>query len=502
MRWIVPERSLAASTKKGRFALDSELRKADFQEIQFPKGMKGVPSEMLEGVRSQLATVDAAIASLQARTARERDARAAEVRSLLSHLDLDTTIDTVKQTLAATASVQRITGWLPTRRFAEVSEGLSTLVNGRLALRTFDPQELPEVASGKMKVPVSTPHGPVVRSFDRMVFSYSVPLYGTIDPTPFVAVMFLLLFSIMFGDVGQGFVGVVIGLLINSGRIKSFEGYRRKHFGTTFLLAGLGSMIAGFIYGSFFANEHVLEPASRWVTTLLVGRPIDHIVSLNSGGFQKIILFFGFTIAIGAIINSIGLILNIVNLVRRRLWERALLTKTGLAGALFFWYVLSVVIRVILGGKIGIADFIALAIPLLALFFREPIVHLIEGHRPILKDGLFAFVMEGIVEILESSIYYISNSVSFLRVAAFALAHGVLSSIVFLLSSMVGGSPGGIVYSIIVVLIGNTIIIVLEGLIVTIQVVRLQYYEFFSKFFDDTGEEFSPFILRTSGGLR
>ena len=57
-------------------------------------------------------------------------------------------------------------------------------------------------------------------------------------------------------------------------------------------------------------------------------------------------------------------------------------------------------------------------------------------------------------------------------------------------------------FRILVILIGNSIIIVLEGLIVTIQVVRLQYYEFFSKFFTESGEEFTPFILRTSGGLR
>jgi V/A-type H+-transporting ATPase subunit I len=103
---------------------------------------------------------------------------------------------------------------------------------------------------------------------------------------------------------------------------------------------------------------------------------------------------------------------------------------------------------------------------------------------------------------LESTIYYVSNSVSFLRVAAFGLAHTVLSTIVFLLADMVGGAPGGIVFQILVVLIGNSIIIVLEGLIVTIQIVRLQYYEFFSKFFNEAGEEFMPFTLRTSGGLR
>jgi V/A-type H+-transporting ATPase subunit I len=92
--------------------------------------------------------------------------------------------------------------------------------------------------------------------------------------------------------------------------------------------------------------------------------------------------------------------------------------------------------------------------------------------------------------------------VSFLRVAAFGLAHTVLSTIVFLLADMVGGPSLGIVFKLLVIVIGNGIIIVLEGLIVSIQVVRLQYYELFSKFFNESGEQFSPFVLRTSGGVR
>jgi V/A-type H+-transporting ATPase subunit I len=326
-----------------------------------------------------------------------------------------------------------------------------------------------------------------------MVFSYSIPLYGTIDPTPFVAVMFVLLFAIMFGDVGQGLVGLIIGLLINSGRVASFESYRRKSFGTAFAAAGLASMVSGFFYGSFFANEHFLEPASRFVTRLLVGRPIDHIISLQ--GFQKIILFFGVTIGVGAIINSIGLLINLVNTIRRRDWEAALLSKTGLAGALFFWYGLSIAIRILLGGHLAAIDFVALAIPLLALFLKDPLMRLAEGHRPLLSEGMFAFIMGGIAEILESAIYYVSNSVSFLRVAAFALAHTVLSTIIILMADMVGGAPGGIVFKLLVIVIGNSVIVILEGLIVSIQVVRLQYYEFFSKFFNESGEEFVPFNL-------
>jgi V/A-type H+-transporting ATPase subunit I len=491
---------MALSPRKGRWALDTELSRRDFQAAQFPADRTGVPADMLDALREELASIEHSLEEIEVQKAAVRRERGAELSALLADLDLSVTIDSVKLTLACSGSVQKVSGWIPRRRLDAVLEGLDSLTQGRVAVRVFDPGELAEVSSGKVKVPVSTPHGRVVKSFERMVFSYSIPLYGTVDPTPFVAVMFVLLFAIMFGDVGQGFVGVLLGLLINSGRIASFEKFRRKSFGTTFLVAGLASMVSGFFYGSFFANEHVLEPVTRLVTQALLGRSLPHIVSLQ--GFQKIILFFGITVGVGAVINSVGLVINIVNYARRRDWEKAVLSKTGAAGAMFFWYVLFIAVRILAGGRLVSIDLAVIAVPLLALFFRELIVHLARGHRPLLKDGLFAFIMEGIVEILESTIYYVSNSVSFLRVAAFALAHAVLSSIVFLLSDLVGGAPGGIVYRILVILIGNAIIIVLEGLIVTIQVVRLQYYEFFSKFFSETGEEFAPFILRSSGGSR
>ncbi len=491
---------VAITDRKGRWALDSELAKLDFQPLELPAQATGVPLDVMKAVESNLVQTEAALSRLEDRKRQTRESRAEMIADLREDLDLAVAVDSVKHGFASTGSVMRVSGWIPRRVFAAVAAQLEKIAQGRLALKSYDPEELPEVREGKVKVPVSIRHGRIVRSFERMVFSYSIPLYGTIDPTPFVAGMFVLLFAIMFGDLGQGFIGLLLGLLITSGRVKSFESYRRKNFGTVFMVVGAASMLTGVLYGSFFANEEVLVPVSRFITRIIAGRPADHIISL--AGFEKIILFFGVTIAVGAVINSVGLIINLVNTLRMRRWHEAFLSKTGLAGALFFWYVLSIVVRILLGGGFGGIDLVALAIPLCALFFREPIIRLAEGKRPVLKDGLFAFIMEGIVEILESGIYYISNSVSFLRVAAFALAHTVLSSIVFLLADMVGGAAGGIVFRILVILIGNSIIIVLEGLIVTIQVVRLQYYEFFSKFFTESGEEFKPFTLRSSGGVR
>ena len=109
----------------------------------------------------------------------------------------------------------------------------------------------------------------------------------------------------------------------------------------------------------------------------------------------------------------------------------------------------------------------------------------------VLENGLFSAIISGIVEIIEVISSYLSNSVSFLRVGAFALAHAVLG---YIIEKMSGLAPlaGGIAISI----VGNAIVIVLEGMIVAIQVIRLQYYEFFSKFFNETGREFKPFAFK------
>ena len=277
----IPGQFLVLGPKKNRWAIDSELKKLGAQEKKFPEGMKGIPSDMLSTVHADLAAVEDSIRALQDKKLRQGEARSEEITFLLTNLAIDVSIDAVKQGFASTGSVQKVTGWVPRSRFREVAAGTASLTAGRIALQTYEPDEIPEVRTGRTRVPVSTPHGGIVRAFERMVFSYSIPPYGTIDPTPFVAVMFVLLFGIMFGDVGQGFVGLGLGVLINTGWVKSFEGYRRKSFGTIFILAGVAAMLAGFLYGSVFADESLLVPVTRLLSRLLLGHPLDHFISLG-----------------------------------------------------------------------------------------------------------------------------------------------------------------------------------------------------------------------------
>jgi V/A-type H+-transporting ATPase subunit I len=273
------------------------------------------------------------------------------------------------------------------------------------------------------------------------------------------------------------------------------------------MAVGISSMVMGFLNGEVFTNETLLKGPTLAVTGFLTGRPVERILHLmpEKGSLEKLFYFFGFTIGVGVILNSIGLLVNIVNQCTLKKYERAFFSKTGLAGVLLFWYAIFMVLRIILGGRFSWFDIPGLAVPAAAIFFGPLIWRIVSGERPVLEQGLLVFIMEGFVEILETASTYISNTVSFLRVGAFALSHAVLSFIVFTLSEMVRDFPAGPVFSAMVTIFGNTVIILLEGMIVAIQVVRLQYYEFFSKFFTETGVEFSPFRFRreaVSGPVR
>jgi len=307
----------------------------------------------------------------------------------------------------------------------------------------------------------------------------------------------------MFGDVGQGFVLLLAGLLTSKHGLRSLA--KVRHFSTPLIAVGTSSMIMGLLVGSVFTSEQLLVAPTRALTTAFLGYPMDRILTIlpmagHGGSVTKLFYFLGFTLSIGVIVNSLGLLINIVNRCAMKKYEGAFLTKTGLAGLVLFWYAVFIAIRCIAGGRFERYDFAGIFIPLLCIFFGPVIWRCITREKPILEHGFMMFVMEGFVELIETVSGYISNTVSFLRVGAFALSHAVLSYIVFRFTEdLVNmGNPLGSLSGILVFLSGNLIIIVLEGMIVAIQVVRLQYYEFFGKFFTETGIEFSPFRFRKS----
>lgn len=483
---------LVASSKKGRFALDAELKNHNFVELEVPAEFKGVPESALKGLEQKKAEADKNLKELIAEKSNFAETHQAQIEKLLGSFTIAVQIEDVTRRLESTELVYRITGWIPASETENYMKGLDELTEGRIAIRAYEPFEVPSVMSGKEQVPVKLKHGKFVKSFERMIFSYGSPVYGTIDPTPFVAVFFTILFGIMFGDFGQGLFFVLFGILMLCNVIK-VGGWNK--FAPIFMAIGISSSIMGLLTGEFFGTETVLEPFAEWVTGLF-GTPRAPILKLMPSADPKSIYVmfgvFGVAVAIGFVINTCGLVLNIINNLGRKRYAEALLGKNGLAGAVFFWYVIALVLRIVLAKHaVAAYDVIIILVSLFFAAFAEPFERALNHEKPLFENGFGTYVISGAVELIEVVSGYLSNTVSFVRVGAFALSHAVLNFTILTLTEMVGGprSIGGII----VLIAGNALIIVLEGMIVAIQVIRLQYYEFFSKFFHETGKEFKPF---------
>jgi V/A-type H+-transporting ATPase subunit I len=269
----------------------------------------------------------------------------------------------------------------------------------------------------------------------------------------------------MFGDVGHGLVLFLLGRYLQK-KVKEAE-----TIGMIMTRAGVSSIIFGFCFGSIFGYEDVI-PA-------LIFHPIKNINT-----------FMAAAVAFGVVFISIGLIINIINSIQARNIEKGVLENHGLAGALFYWGGIGFLIKYLVSGTLGVPIWVVatvLGVPLFVIFLKEPIKRLIEHKRPI-PDEPITYVISSLIEVMETFIGFLSNTVSFIRVAAFSLAHAALFAAVFEIMRMIHN--GGISFA--VEIGGNIVIIVLEGLVVSIQSVRLIFYEFFSKFYSGEGEAFAP----------
>ena len=171
-------------------------------------------------------------------------------------------------------------------------------------------------------------------------------------------------------------------------------------------------------------------------------------------------------------------------------WERVFFSNNGLAGLVFYLAVLFAAVAPMgLGLNVLTPVYIIpfLVVPLLLMFAKEPLGKLLRGEKELFPEGVGGFVVENFFEMFEVLLSFVTNTMSFLRVGAFVLVHAGMMVVVFTLSGMVGGAG-----SIAVIIAGNIFVAAMEGLIVGIQVLRLEFYEIFSRFFDGKGQPFLP----------
>ena len=291
---------------------------------------------------------------------------------------------------------------------------------------------LPATSDVRLEPPTRLKNSWFARPFRMFVEMYGVPRYNDVDPTLLVAISYTLLFGIMFGDLGQGIILSLVGLVAE----KKFN----LKLGGVGVRLGISSAIFGVFFGSFFGNEEILSRDEYY----------------NPDTEKK----------------NIG---------------EAILSQNGLCGVTFYVAVIVAALGMLTGQHFVNIFYILILIvlPLILMFLKEPLIRKLEEHGEMFPNGFGAFFVEGFFELFEVVLSFITNTMSFLRVGGFVLSHAGMMLVVYTLAEMVGGFG-----EIIVLILGNVFVMCLEGLIVGIQVLRLEFYEMFSRYYEGNGIPF------------
>ncbi len=446
---------LAIYPKQVSHVTERVLRSIHWNDIELDPSYEGTVDQILKTIQNERASLQQQIEEenrlLTERSQTEKD----KYRSLISTIEMRETTDKLKSQVASGSRYFYITGWVPQ------SDGplIKSMFSGYddLLVQFAEPEETPDLLP-----PTRLKNNKFFRPFEFLVDMYGRPNYYEIDPTPYFGITYMLLFGMMFGDVGQGAVFALIGWLLSK---------KTDKFGALLMRIGLASAIFGFLYGSIFSIETII-PA-------LLIRPFHEINTVLIAA-----------IAFGVVLSSSAYIFGILNSFRRHDLEEALFGKEGVAGLLLLWSAILLVLGVAMNIKILPTPVLAVIalLCIAAMIAKQPLTHLIEGKRPLHSEPVSSYYIENGFALIETLIAILSGTISFVRVGAFAINHTGLFLAFETIGHMIGTSGGMIAMTI----LGNIIIIGLEGLIVFIQGLRLEFYELFSKYYKGDGIVFEP----------
>ena len=306
------------------------------------------------------------------------------------------------------------------------------------------------------------------RSLAPLVETYGTVPYADVDPTVLAAASYVLMFGMMFGDVGHGLLVLALAFAMRAGWPRQLARFRR---GWPLVAgAGLAATLFGFLYGEAFGPTGLVPVL--WLAPL--DRPVPLLVA---------------ALGVGAVLLASAYALGTVNRWREGGWPLATFAPSGVAGTTLFagvaliaagwsygiwWPILIGTVTALAGLLLAFAGFVADA------------------------GGGGAGWVQATVELFDTVVRLASNVMSFARLAAFGLTHAALGSVVW------DGSHGlwtrgglMIVGAGALFLVGNALAFALEALVAAIQTLRLEYYELFSRVFQGQGRPFRPWRLST-----
>ena len=452
--------------------VDAIYASMHFERLFLPDDYEGTPKEAAQLLEEKIAGIKADLESIRKERQSVLESRREELTGAAERLNRYTRNFDVRKLAACTNHDDNtffiLCGWMTARDAAAFQKESESDKDLFLILEP-DHNDILSKPPTKMRNPG------IFRPFEMFIQMYGLPDYNEIDPTILVAITYSVFFGFMFGDMGQGLCLLIGGFLL----------YRAKKMNLAAIISccGFFSTIFGFLFGSIFGFEDIIDAA--WL------RPGEAMTTLPFIG--RLNTVFVIAVALGMGIIILTMILNIINSIRAHDPEKTWFDTNGAAGLVFYAAMASVIVLFMTGHPLpaGIVLAVMFGIPLLLMFFKEPLTALVEKKAAAIEGGKGMFVVQGFFELFEVLLSYFSNTISFVRVGAFAVSHAAMMEVVLMLAGYESGSASSVNW--LVVVLGNVFVCGMEGLIVGIQVLRLEYYELFSRFYRGTGRAFKPY---------
>ena len=454
---------VAVSSQRYGAMLERALRGVFFEKLEIPEDVEGRPSKILPQIEKRLDEAKRQRRELEKRREKLVDNWQHRLFALWREASNNLAVAKTITRYDRHGDIFLIAGWVPQEKVDEILVSLENVTGGQADVEIIEP-----IRGGRRVVPTKLRNPRIVRPFQFIVSTFGFPDYGEIDPTILVAISFTIMYGMMFGDVGHGAMLGIFGAWL---LMRRKAGRVAANLGGILIAAAVSSMVFGILYGSVFGKEKLLP--HLWLT------PLE--------GIQELLIV---SVLGGIVLINCGFILNLVRACRAHDWGALLFEQSGIAGICLYW--------ALVGGGYALfkhqlsAGMLAglIIVPAVILYCRAPLRCLVNGEHPVPEEGWGAYAVQAFFELLEIFIRYLSNTLSFVRLGAFAVAHAAFMGVVFALAQ---ATPGIFQWSIII--IGTILVVGLEGLIVGIQALRLDYYEFFGRFYSGRGTAFTPLRL-------
>ncbi len=368
--------------------IDSLFASLFFERIRISEDVKGLPGVALKRLDDEIEDLEGRINMLDEDSRGFVERNLEQLEMLYSFtIELNEVFE-VRRYAVRSKDAFYLTGWIPEsqeKEFMEMvdrQEGITCIVEDDSVVKKSSP-------------PTKLSNIKFIEPFEELVRMYGVPSYNELDPTPFVAITYVLFFGLMFGDVGQGLVIALLGYLL----------YRKTKHNLSKLAIYLGfiSAVTGVFYGSIFGNEELLREL------------LPFIPMINPMEYKLPILLAA--VAFGVFLLLLAMLLNIINSYKREQLGKMLFDRNGIAGMVFYLAVLYVILSNVQGAEVSQLVIIFLIIvPLFLIFLAHPLENLLERKAHVFpKEG--GFFIEAIFELIETLLAFLSNTISFIRIA-------------------------------------------------------------------------------------